>query len=179
MLYEPREDSFLLRKYVKKHSKGRVLDMGTGSGIQAVEAAKKANSVLAVDIDKKAVDFCKENIKNKKIKFIISDLFEKVRGKFDLIIFNPPYLPRDEFYDETDKALTGGINGWELVERFLKKAKNYLNKNGVILIIFSSLTNVDKVKQIIKENSYEYKKLEESKLPFEKLYVYLLKITDK
>ncbi|MBN1377489.1 methyltransferase [Candidatus Woesearchaeota archaeon] len=177
MPYEPREDSFLLRKYVQKYSKGKVLDMGTGSGIQAQEAAEKADFVLAVDIDEKAVDYCEKNIKNEKINFIVSDLFEKVRGKFDLIVFNPPYLPEDEFYDETDKALTGGVNGWELLERFLKKAKNYLNKNGNILIIFSSLTNLKKAKEIMKD--YNYKKLEESKLPFEKLYVYLLKITGK
>ena len=67
MIYKPREDSKLLAKYVKKYAKGLVLDIGTGSGIQALEAAKKKNvkKVVAVDIQKEVVDYCKENIKNK------------------------------------------------------------------------------------------------------------------
>ena len=62
-MYEPQEDSFLLQKQVKKYAKGIVLDMGTGSGILAVEAAKsqKVVKVYAVDIDNVAIDYCKEN----------------------------------------------------------------------------------------------------------------------
>ena len=88
-LYEPREDSELLVKYVKKHARGVVLDMGTGSGIQAIGAIEKGAEVLAVDVNKEAVEHCEK----KGINALQSDLFENVKGKFDLIIFNPPYLP--------------------------------------------------------------------------------------
>ena len=92
MIYEPSEDSYLLAKYVDKFSKGKVLDLGTGSGIQAETALKHTKEVLATDISKEAVKF----VKKKGIKARISDLFSNINEKFDLIIFNPPYLPREK-----------------------------------------------------------------------------------
>ena len=83
-VYEPREDSFLLQRIVKRLAKGFVLDMGTGSGIQALTAAKKKNvkKVLAVDINPKAIAYCKKNSQHKKITYCASDLFSKIRGNF-------------------------------------------------------------------------------------------------
>lgn len=168
MIYEPREDSYLLQKYVLKFAKGKVLDMGTGSGVLAETALKKTKDVLAADIDEKAVD----HIKSKGIKVIKSDLFSNINGKFDLIIFNPPYLPNDK--QVKDIALDGGKKGYELLEKFLIQAKNYLNKDGKILIAFSSLTKKNKVDKILKENGYSFECLETQKLFFEELYVYLV-----
>ena len=70
-IYEPREDSTLLEYYVRQYAKGSVLDIGTGSAIQAIAAAnnKDVNSVLAVDIQKSVIEHCKNNIKNKKKNF--------------------------------------------------------------------------------------------------------------
>ncbi|MBW2978746.1 methyltransferase, partial [Candidatus Woesearchaeota archaeon] len=98
----PREDSHLLEKEVLEHAKGEVLDMGTGSGIQAEAAAslKKVKKVLAVDKSRHALNYCKEHLKSRKIKLLKSDLFLKVPKKnFDTIIFNPPYLPTDKVND--------------------------------------------------------------------------------
>ncbi|MBU4501170.1 MAG: methyltransferase [Nanoarchaeota archaeon] len=168
-MYEPAEDSFLLQKYVKKYAKCKVLDVGTGSGIQAITAAEKSEDVLAIDINPEAV----KAVKQKGINAKVSDLFSNVKGKFDLIIFNPPYLPVDEREDE-DSAITttGGEKGYEIIERFLKDAKKYLKSNGKILIIFSSLTG--DVERLMKKYDYKFKKLEEKKMFMEKLYVYLL-----
>ena len=80
MLYEPEEDSFLLQKFVKKYAKGLVLDMGTGSGIQAKEASEKADLVIALDIDKEAIKYCKKNYK--KINFFKSNLFQIFEDNF-------------------------------------------------------------------------------------------------
>ena len=104
MIYQPREDSYLIQKHVRKYAEGRVLDMGTGSGILAKEAASSPNvrEVVAVDINKKVIDklnkeFSEEITKSKqKIKLLKSDLFSKVDGTFNLIICNPPYLPQDK-----------------------------------------------------------------------------------
>jgi len=171
-IYEPREDSFLLKKQVKRFAKGNVLDMGTGSGIQAKEAAKKADKVVAVDINRKAIEHCKKNIKDKKIKFKVSDLFSNVRGRFDLIIFNPPYLPNNP--KSEDLALDGGKKGYELIERFLKNARKHLEIKGKMLLVFSSLTGKKKVKEIVKKEGFRFRELSKKKLFFEELYVYLV-----
>lgn len=170
MIYEPEEDSLILKKYVEKYAKGKVLDMGTGSGIQAETAKKKTTEVIAVDINPEAVDL----VKKKGIKSFVSDLFSNVQEKFDLIIFNPPYLPEDEAEDiESQKITTGGKKGFEIIERFLKDAKNHLEPNGKILIVCSSLTG--DIESFFKKYNYEYKLLEKIHIFFEDIKVYLLK----
>ena len=181
VIYEPREDSELLRKHVKKLAHGVVLDVGTGTGVQALEAVRKRNvqKVVAVDIDKEAIDYCKKNIKNKKITFLVSDLFPKGKARFDTIIFNPPYLPAmPGEAGHVARALAGGKHGYELLERFLNQVNKYLKDNGIILIIFSSLTNKQKVDEFIENNLFEFKELERLKLFFEELYCYAIKKND-
>jgi len=148
MIYEPKEDSFLLEKAVRKYAKGKsFLDMGSGSGI-AAEAAKEtgAKSILASDINQEAVDF----LKNKGILAVKSDLFDKIKGKFDIIAFNPPYLPKDKREDkESSLATTGGKKGDEIILKFLKDALKHLENNGVILLILSSLTPKGRINRLI------------------------------
>ena len=178
MIYEPAEDSFLLKKYIKDYAKGRVLDMGTGSGIFALEAKKHVKDVVAVDINEEAVRM----VRGKGVNAYLSDLFSNVKGKFDLIMFNPPYLPleRDycgikfsvkDFNYVNDIALVGGKLGHETMEKFLKKVGKYLEENGKILLAVSSLT--PKVEEIIKENGFKFKLLESKRIFFEELKVYL------
>jgi len=170
MIYEPEEDSFLLQKYVKKYARGKVLDIGSGSGIQAETALKKTKDVLASDIDEDSLGL----LRKKEINCIKSNLFKNIKGKFDLIIFNPPYLPEEEKEDTTKNITTGGKKGYELLIKFLKQAKNHLNKDGKILIVFSSLTSKDKISSELKKLKYRFKCLETEKLFFEELYVYLI-----
>jgi len=167
MVYEPSEDSFLIQEFVKKYVKGRVLDMCAGTGILAKTALEKTKNVLAADIDEEAVEYCRKQ----GINCIKSDLFENIKGKFDLIIFNPPYLPEDKAKLKDDHFYIGGKKGNEILERFFSIARKYLNKNGKILIVFSSLT--PDVEKIIKKYSFKFKRLKEEKFFFEKLYVYL------
>lgn len=169
MIYEPKEDSFLLQKFVKKYAKGKVLDVGTGSGIQARTAKENTSNVLAVDINPEAV----EAAKNAGIKARVSDLFSKVRGKFDLIIFNPPYLPEEELEDEESKRITtGGKKGNEVLERFLKEAKDHLEKDGIILLVISSLT--PKAEYLFNKYKYKFELLEKEHVFFEDIIVYKL-----
>ncbi len=80
------------------------------------KAAKKAKSVLASDISNEVVK------KLKGVKCIKSDLFSNIKGKFDTIIFNPPYLPYDKREPkDISLATTGGKKGYELLERLIKE----------------------------------------------------------
>ncbi|MBN2421416.1 methyltransferase [Candidatus Woesearchaeota archaeon] len=188
-MYEPAEDSYLLAEEVKKFAFGKVLDVGTGSGIQAITASKlkSVKSVLAVDVNGEAVSFLKNKIKKeiknkkekkylKKIKAIKSDLFSNARGKFDTIIFNPPYLPFDSREPEDSRlATTGGKQGYETLQIFLYDLNNHLTKKGFALILFSSLTNKEKVEGFIEDICFDFEKLSEQKVSFETLYVYKIK----
>ncbi|MBS3163221.1 DUF2431 domain-containing protein [Candidatus Woesearchaeota archaeon] len=166
-MYEPAEDSFLLKKYVLKFASGKILDIGTGSGILAEAALKKSKDVLAADIDEKSINYCRKN----GINAIKSDLFSNIKGKFDVIIFNPPYLPKHPREPEDSaRVTTGGEKGSELLERFLKEAKSHLKKKGIILFVCSSLTG--NVEKIMKKYKYKFEKLESEKHFFEELYIY-------
>lgn len=173
MIYEPAEDSYLLEKYVKVFAKGDVLDIGCGSGIQSIAALNcNVKKVIGVDINPECVSYCKENIPNGE--FFVSDLFSNVKGKFDLIIFNPPYLPKDSDEDsESALITTGGEEGSEILERFLSEARNYLKSGGKVLIVVSSLTG--DVDTLIKRYNFKFKILEKQKIFFEELKVYVLK----
>ncbi len=171
MVYEPREDSFLILKHVKDYARGRVLDMGTGSGILAEESLKYTDKVLAADIDPEAGKEVSEGV-----CFVESDLFSNINGKFDLIMFNAPYLPKDKEID--DPALYGGKDGHEIIERFVSDASRFLKDDGKILLVFSSLTDKEKVDTIIYENLLVKKQIDDKKLFFEKLYLYCIEKSD-
>ena len=174
MIYEPREDSFLMEKAVTNYAYGKVLDMGTGSGIQAIAAAKNKNvsSITAVDINKEAVMDALQNSMKKGIPISVqqSNLFKNLDEKFDTIIFNPPYLPSDPKLK--DLTLDGGKKGYELIQKFLKQAKKHLEKKGIILLLFSSLTDKAKVEDILTKNKYKFKEVDKLNLDFEELYLY-------
>jgi len=160
-MYQPAEDSYLIKKHIKHYAKGLTLDIGTGSGILAKEASKYSK-VIATDISDEALNYCKSKYKN--ITFIKSDLFQNIKQKFDLIIFNPPYLP----YHPKDKNQE--LSSHFIIQNFLNQAKNFLKPNGKILLLFSSLTDLN----ISKFPEYNFKLLEKQHYFFEDLYLYLL-----
>ena len=163
-VYRPAEDSYLLAKYVGSLVSGKVLDMGTGSGIQAVTAVMKpeVESVLAVDINPEALREAEKSAIDAgvpgKVSFLLSDLFDDVNGRYNWIIFNSPYLPSEGEADE--HAWAGGA---ELIERFLGGARDYLEPGGSILLIYSDVSEPDM-------GGYEVDLLEEMGLFFEKLF---------
>jgi HemK-related putative methylase len=177
-IYEPQEDSFLLAEQVKKYAKGKVLDMGCGSGIQGITASNNKNviEVTFADINIDAITHLSNNIKLRVPSYHKhTNLFSKINRKYDTIIFNPPYLPKDEMDKET-LITTGGKEGYELLAKFLRQAKKYLSQDGIILIVFSSLTNKARVDGTIQSLSYEKLELSKASLFMEQLYVYQLKI---
>lgn len=175
-VYQPREDSYFLLGYIKKFSKGaKVLDMGTGTGIHAIGACKSgAEKVVAVDINPKAVELAGKNAKKNECEIEVkkSDLFDNVEGKFDLIVFNPPYLPLDQSFDNEKirRAVFGGGTGKEVLIKFLFQAKRHLKKGGVILVLISSKTGKDGVLEEISDRGFQAELLGIKKLAFEKLF---------
>ena len=112
----------------------------------------------------------------RRLNFIKSDLFSNVRGKFDLIIFNPPYLPFDSREDiESRLHTSGGKRGDEVIIRFLKEVAGFLNKRGIILIVISSLTPKDKIGRILNEKRLEREIVSEKRFFMEKLEVWKIR----
>lgn len=143
--------------------------MGSGSGIQTLTCINLGfKNVLASDIDKESLDY----LKQKKLKVIKSNLFEKIPARFDLIIFNPPYLPENK-YDKA-KDTSGGKLGDETVLAFLKQAKSHLNEKGKILLLLSSLTPRSRINKLLKKLKYNKKTLATQKLFFEHLEIWFL-----
>jgi release factor glutamine methyltransferase len=182
MIYSPREDSYLLEKQVKKYSKNKkVLDIGSGSGIQSLTALHSgASSVTSSDISDEVISHLKKLAKenNYPIKIIQSNLFNNIKSKFDLIIFNPPYLPEDEEKledKESQLITTGGKRGDEIIIKFLKQSINHLNKNGIILLLLSSLTPQDKILKLLSKLSLSHKIISQENLFMETLYVWEIK----
>jgi len=171
LIYQPAEDSYLLEEQVKKFAKGKsFLDMGAGSGIQSLAAKSAgASSVLAADINPEAV----KHLKSLKINSVQSNLFAKVKGKFDIVAFNPPYLPRDKQEDKDSQlATTGGKRGDEIIIKFLKQSVKHLNPRGIILLVLSSLTPTDKILPLLSKLKLKHSVLSSRKLFMEELYVW-------
>jgi len=132
-------------------------------------AGIKKENIFSCDINLSAVKHCK----SLGFNCIESNLFKNIKGKFNLIIFNPPYLPEDPkgLEPEVSKlATTGGKNGNELILKFLREAKKYLEKDGKIFLLTSSLTP----KMNFKKLGYKSKLLEKEKLFYEQLFVWEL-----
>jgi release factor glutamine methyltransferase len=125
-----------------------ILDIGVGSGAIAIALAKMfpESKIIATDISCEAIGVAKFNIAKHgvadKIKLIHIDLFPTAETRFDLIISNPPYIPRNEInalpfsvrnYEPT-LALDGGKQGFELIEKITKQAPDYLVPNGLLAL---------------------------------------------
>lgn len=173
-IYSPAEDSFLLSEILEKEilklsdkkSEIKVLEIGCGSGIQLQtieKAGVRKQNIFSCDINLQAVKHCK------KLGFqsVKSNLFEKIKGKYNLITFNPPYLPASKF--DRKKDTTGGKTGSEVINKFLKQAKSHLTKTGKIILLVSSHTKG------INWLNYKKKLLGKKKLFFEELSVWELK----
>ena len=130
---------YWLRKY--RGGKKTALDMGTGCGILAFQLLTKGfERVLGTDINPNSILSAKLSAKTlgleKKFNVIHSDLFENVDEKFDLIVFNPPWLPAENDITGLDSAIYFEP---DLFSRFFDKAGDYLNEKGKIAFIFSNL----------------------------------------
>jgi release factor glutamine methyltransferase len=142
----PRPETELLveKIFQNEPNTNSFLDIGTGSGCIAITLNYlfPEAEVTAIDISKQALEIAKQNaVLNKvKVNFRKSDLFENVNSKFDIIVSNPPYIPRIEYNDlpdeiqhyEPENALLAKEEGLYFYKIILNQAKEYLTKKGKI-----------------------------------------------
>jgi release factor glutamine methyltransferase len=175
-VYEPAEDSILLAQSIDVRPGDAVLDMGAGTGLLGLLAAKEAKSVLSVDKSGAAIRCIKENIELNNVTNVSvreSDMFSNIIENFDLIIFNPPYLPTEdkEPKDDVSMAWDGGETGRSVIDRFLEGVEEHLVDGGRLLMLGSSLGNYDLTIKNLEEKGFVVSILSSKKLDFEKLVV--------
>jgi release factor glutamine methyltransferase len=174
-VYEPSEDSFLLAENVSVPNGASVLDLGTGSGIQGINAARLgASSVVSTDLEKKALENAKENserlVPEATFEFRQGSLFEPVENeKFNVIIFNPPYVPSEE---KKFEDLDGGKKGREALDGFLAGFSAHLEKGGNCFFLQTSLNGEKETGEILKKQGFEFEVVARKRLFFEELLVF-------
>ncbi|MFQ6077045.1 MAG: 16S rRNA (adenine(1518)-N(6)/adenine(1519)-N(6))-dimethyltransferase RsmA [Candidatus Bathyarchaeia archaeon] len=176
-VYPPSDDTYVVTEHLETEE-GLVLDMGTGCGILAILTGEKAEKVVAVDINPHAVNCAKLNVRLNKLTGKVDvrqgDLFEAVgpSEKFDLIIFNPPYLPVEEGgRGWIERSWSGGATGRAVIERFLGEAPRHLSEKGRILMVQSSLSEVEETIKYLERVGLKAEVVAEKRFEFERIFL--------
>lgn len=186
-VYAPAEDTLLAADILIRAINGKglvVADIGTGTGALGIVAALdgRVTNVLISDISENALECAKENAKlngvTGKCSFRKSDLFENVEGNFDIIIFNPPYLPEDDEVKSGKNEWSGGPTGTETTKLFIDQALLHLNKKGTIIIVASSFADMDGLAHFIKDAGLEVTDSRTKHIFFEDITAIALKKRD-
>lgn len=153
-VYIPAEDSYLLADNLEIKQGQSVLEIGTGSGIVAMYASRLTDKITVTDINFDACELARKNFEDngiKNIEILFGNLFEPVENrKFDVILFNTPYLPTEDgdvIDDTLNYAFDGGLNGRKVIDMFLNEVGNHLNDGGIVQMIQSSLSGNEETLQ--------------------------------
>ena len=176
LVYIPSDDTFLLAENLEIKEGQSVLEIGTGSGLVSMYASLLTDDVTATDINYNALELAEKNFKLNNINTIkleFGDLFEPVKDKkFDVILFNTPYLPTDSddiIDDDLNYAFDGGLNGRKVIDRFINEVSNHLNDKGIVQIIQSSLSDNDRTLDMFDRNGFVAEIAESEKFFFEEI----------
>jgi release factor glutamine methyltransferase len=176
MKYEFSDDSALLLGSAKRFFReGRILEMGSGTGEITLKLASEhpESTFLAAELDEESArEAAKRLSQLENARCIQTNLFLAIspEEKFDMILFNPPYLPDDPEF--RDKALHGGRKGNELTIEFLGQAFQRLNSTGILLFIASTLSYPEEIEFRMQKLSLVFDIVGTKSLFFEKLLVY-------
>jgi release factor glutamine methyltransferase len=169
-------DSELMARSIDVPEGASVLDMGTGTGILAIIAAKNAKHVLASDISDEALACANHNIKasglQEKITVRRSNLFRNIPWKFDVIIFNIPFNNSREPTDTLERTVFD--KDAKLLIRFLSKVRQHLNPGGKSIISSSSFSMYDVLDTHARKTGLVPKRIAEKKMHGDVFYVYEL-----
>jgi len=167
----PRPDTEILienvLKITKRKSKLNILDVGTGSGCILLSILKDRSDFYGtgIDISKDCINVSRINAKNLKLsnrsKFFKSDIDNLLKGKYDLIISNPPYikkldlkyLDKDVIDYEPKNALDGGLEGISTIKKIIMRSSDLLKNSGK-LILEIAFDQKYKVKKLLKDEGF-------------------------
>lgn len=171
-VYSPAEDTYLLLKAARDEIRhgNRVLEVGTGNGCIAIALGPDASLCIATDINPHAAAY----VHAQGIDVVRTDLCAGLRGPFDLVIFNPPYLPtqpEERVEDWLEFALDGGPDGRNVIGRFAADVRRVLALSGRVLLLISSLTGLQEVSGIFLSKGFFVGIVNEQRLEDETLYV--------
>jgi len=173
MVYQPAEDSDLLARTAREAAKPgeQALDVGTGSGYVAEMLAEAGVDIVAADLNPEA---CRQAA-DRGVPVVRADLLDPFADDaFDLVTFNPPYLPTDpdkEWDDWMEHALSGGEDGRRLVDPFLDDVARVLAPGGQVFLLISSLTGVGDVQRYAHGKGLAGKIVADEEHPYERLVV--------
>jgi release factor glutamine methyltransferase len=176
-IYPPAEDTLLLLKASLKEAKPDdiAIEIGCGNALISKELSRKVCSLVATDVNPYAV----KRARAFGIEALRADLFRGIESRFDLIVFNPPYVPTLEEERTTDWinfALDGGETGRDTINRFLEDLKNHLNPCGRALLLVSSLNGLEDIMAKAKAEGLQAREAFNERCFFEQLYVIRLEI---
>ncbi len=159
----PRQDTEVLVEEALKVSRGKeVLDLCTGSGCIIISLARlgRTKSAVGVDISKKALSVAKENARRLQtdVTFLESDIYTQVRGKYDIIISNPPYIPTRDISDLMEEvknhepvlALDGSADGLYFYRIIINGVSQFLKPDGYIFLEIS-YNQAEAVSKLLRE----------------------------
>lgn len=175
-VFRPRtETKFWVKKVVKELKKNckakiKVLDIFSGSGFIGVAILKNINNskVDFVDISFNAlkqigINLKLNNISKKRYRIYHSNLFKKIKDKYDLILANPPYVALDRIFEvqkevlkkDPLESLFGGKDGMFWIKKFLKQVKNFLKRKGIFYMEFDSCQKKE-IEDILKKENFKF-----------------------
>ncbi|MET8246494.1 HemK2/MTQ2 family protein methyltransferase [Streptomyces sp. NPDC005202] len=158
-VYVPQEDTALLVEALSDEPvepDTQVLDVGTGSGALALEAARRSAEVTAVDVSWRAVWTARLNawLARLPVRIRRGNLFGPVRGRsFDVIVANPPYVPASDIRREPrgrSRAWDAGRDGRLVLDRICRDAPALLRPGGALLIVHSALSGPDRTLDLLR-----------------------------
>jgi release factor glutamine methyltransferase len=184
----PSEDSILLANCLKDYSGDMALDIGVGSGIITEALCENFKKVIGAELVFEMLKKYKEDVVSKTSKdsekrpknergfeVVCADAAFAFRDNiFDLVVSNPPYLPED--YDNEgvkihDDVIYGGKSGIEVTLKIIKSSLTTLKREGKLLIIVSSLSDISRLQELLELLNLNMKKIVEKRLFFETLSV--------
>lgn len=176
LVYEPAEDTFLLMRAALEEVRpaDSVLEMGCGRGLISRELTSKACRVIATDINPHALRMARKM----GVETVRADLFRGIKARFDLILFNPPYLPtgpQDKLDGWLNLAFDGGVSGRGTINPFMEDLRDHLAPGGRALLLVSTLSGLSEIEEKARSEGLEAMVVAREKYFFEELVVLRLR----